>query len=175
MSWIYLLLAFFLVLPILFLGRRNNTLGLDSKAELRPKRSKILLTIFRVLYYFLILALIAMISLEIARLVDADLGIGLLPFLYPAYLLAAGVRGMVDFRWVATGKKERLIVKGVNTLLWLMLITLFSIKVGAYSLEGLHSRDDRSPVDRYKVVDEVTDVAVMVGVAVVLAVMEVFW
>lgn len=117
----------------------------------------------------------AILSLEIARLVDAKLGIGLLPFLYPAYVLAAGFRAIVDFNWMHTSKQYALIVKVVNTLFWLMLTAVFAIKVGAYSIEGLDSRDNVLPVDRYKVVDEVTDVAVMVALAVILAVMEVVW
>lgn len=181
-SWIYLLLSFIVLLPLLFISfgrnqRRYPEGPEGGKEEIAaPARSrKVLRTIFRVLYYFLILALVAMISLEIARLVDAQLGIGLLPFLYPAYIFAAGFRAVVDFKWVATGRKYGVVVKVVNELFWLMLIVVFAIKVGAYSLQGLNSRDGRSPVDNYKVVDEVTDVGVMIGVALVLAVMEVFW
>lgn len=116
-----------------------------------------------------------MLSLEIARLVDAELGIGLLPFLYPAFILAGLFRAVVDFHWIRTDKRFAVAVKVVNLLFWIMLIAVFAIKVGAYSLEGLGDRDGREPVERYKVVDEVTDVAVMVGLAVVLAVMEGFW
>lgn len=91
-----------------------------------------------------------MISLEIARLADAELGIGLLPFLYPAYILAALFRAIVDFQWMGrTSKSFALAVKGVNGLLWIMLVVVFAIKVAAYSEQGLSSRDGREPVERY--------------------------
>lgn len=108
-----------------------------------------------------------MLSLEIARLVDAELGIGLLPFLYPAFILAGLFRAVVDFQWVRTDKRFAVAVKVANMLLWIMFSAVFAIKVGGYSIEGLNSRDDVLPVDRYKVVDEVTDVAVMVGCSIV--------
>jgi hypothetical protein len=121
-----------------------------------------------VLYYFFVLALIAMISLEIARLVDAQLGIGLLPFAYVGILLAAGLH-LVMSRQKTYGLR---LVKGFNAVYWLLLAVVFAIKVATEVKEGLHSRDNELPQDHYKVVDEVTDVAVMIFLAAVLVLLE---
>jgi hypothetical protein len=109
-----------------------------------------------------------MLSLEIARLVDAELGIGLLPFLYPAIILA----GVLHF--VTSRRRSQVrVVKGVNVVFWLLLAGVFAIKVATYVKEGVHSRDGREPVERYKVVDEVTDVGVMIFLAAVLGLLDV--
>lgn len=123
------------------------------------------------LYYFFVIALIAMISLEIARLIDAELGIGLIPFLYAGIVIAAGLHFFVC-RKSYGNKRGVTMVKSVNVLYWLMLVVVFSLKVATYVKEGVHSRDNVEPVDRYKVVDEVTDVGVMIFLAVILAILE---
>jgi hypothetical protein len=121
-----------------------------------------------VLYYFFLVALIAMISLEIARLVDAQLGIGLLPFTYVGILLAAGLHLVMSRQTTS----ELRLVKCFNAVYWLLLAVVFAIKVATEVKEGLHSRDNVMPQDNYKVVDEVTDVAVMIFLAAVLVLLE---
>ncbi|KAI5359424.1 hypothetical protein Slin15195_G070510 [Septoria linicola] len=173
-TWLYLAALLF-VLPVLFLRRnRFSTTPYASDPDhekARPARRNVWRIVLRVLYYFFAVALIAMISLEIARLVDAELGIGLLPFMYPGIILAAALHALVC-RQGSSKAGSRTLAKSINALYWVLLAVVFAIKVATYVKEGVHSRDGIEPIDRYKVVDEVTDVGVMIFLAVVLVVLE---
>jgi hypothetical protein len=186
-TWIYLA-SLALLLPYLYLSNRRNQqeyphnatkLDLnepshDKSGHVSQRRGRRIWTIIlRVLYYFFIVAAIAMQSLEIARLVDAELGIGLLPFTYAGIVLAALLHGIVLSRRDATRTRSvRLSTRLVNAAFWLILAIVLSIKIATYCKEGVHSRDGRLPVDRYKVTDEVTDLGVLLFLVVVLAVLE---
>ena len=118
------------------------------------------------LYYLLILAQILMCVLEITRLSLAHLGIGLLPFAFVALLVAAAVR-------LSVGLKGRILGWRVANLgLWIMLTVVHSVKIAeeAKELRGLGGQQRKG--SKYMVVDEVTDVGVMVGVYTVLGILE---
>ena len=104
-----------------------------------------------------------MCTLEIVRLSLARLGIGLLPFTLASLIVAgvvratAGLQGKVSmWRWLNFG-------------LWIMLAATNSVKIVQEVKEGVHAREG----SKYPVVDQLTDVAVMVGVYTVLAAMEI--
>lgn len=123
-----------------------------------------------------------MVSLEIARLEVAELGIGLLPFAYPGIVIAAGVHlGLVLARKKrrdgrGKGGSARLMVERLgwtfNVLYWVMTAVVWALKIATFVVEGVHSRDGISPGDAYGIEDEVTDLGVMVFLAVVLVVFE---
>ena len=101
--------------------------------------------------------------LEIVRLSLAHLGIGLLPFTFVAIILAGvmrltrGLQGRVlGWRWA-------------NLALWVALAVMDGVKIAEEVKEGMGARKGT----KYPVVDEVTDVGVMVGVYVVLGVLEI--
>lgn len=115
-----------------------------------------------ILYYLLIIAQFLMCILEIVRLSLASLGIGLLPFTFVALVVAgflrttSGLRGKVMiWRWLNLG-------------LWICLAATNSVKIAQEVKEGIDSRKG----SKYPVVDELTDVSVMVGVYAVLAFIE---
>lgn len=112
--------------------------------------------------------MIAMISLEIARQVSADLGIGLLPFNYVGVLLAFFAHAFIHT------KTSRL----VNCVFWLLFVIFMALKVGAYAKESDEGYDretalDGVPLDMYKVSDQITDDATMIGVSFVLLILEI--
>ena len=101
--------------------------------------------------------------LEIVRLSLAHLGIGLLPFTFFAIVVAgflrltSGLQGRVrGWRWA-------------NLALWTALAIMRSVKVAGEVKEGVNTRK----ATKYPVVDELTDVSVMVGVYAVLGILEV--
>lgn len=111
--------------------------------------------------------MLAMISLEIARQVTANIGIGLLPFNY------VGVLGAFFVHVFVHTKMSRL----VSSLFWLLFAIFMAIKVATYSLEsdaGFKRAQSFQgvPLDMYKVSDQITDDATMVGVSVVLLMLE---
>ena len=119
--------------------------------------------VLQTLYYLLLLAQSLMCALEIARLSLADLGIGLLPFTFVTLIVAgltrftSGLGGrVIGWRWVNVG-------------VWVALAVCDGVKIAEEVKEGVGMREG----SKYPEKDEVTDVAVMVGVYVVLAVLEV--
>ena len=177
-TWIYLLLA----IPLLVLSsivvfdsttsKPVNPSDNNSPWPASPSHKRWRVVLWTV-YAFFIVALLAMVSLEIARLVTAELGIGLLPFTYAGILLAVALHALNS-----VGNKSRTfkyMAKGANLLYWMMLVVVFAIKVATYVKEGVDSRNNIYPVDQYKVSDEVIDVSTMIGVAVVLAIVELVW
>ena len=121
--------------------------------------------ILTVLYYLLAIGLLGMMSLEIARLSMADLGFGLLPFTFGGILAALVLRSS----WQA--KTVRL----VNTVYWVLLAAVMSVKFVAELREGKGNErrvKGNGVVGRYPTSDETLDVAVMVGVEAALAALE---
>lgn len=115
-----------------------------------------------ILYFLLLLAQIAMCVLEIARLSLADLGIGLLPFTIVTLLVAGllrltrGLGGRVrGWRWANLG-------------VWVALAATEGVKLAGEIKEGTDARK----ATKYPEADEITDVAVMIGVYVVLSILE---
>ena len=116
-----------------------------------------------ILYYLLLLAQTLMCVLEIVRLSLAHLGIGLLPFTFISIIAAGvlrltrGLQGRVrGWRWA-------------NLVLWIALAITNGIKIAEEVKEGTDQRKGT----KYPVVDELTDVSVMIGVYVVLGTLEV--
>lgn len=114
-----------------------------------------------VVYYFLLVAMLAMESLEIARLSVAHLGIGLLPFVFVGVLVAGIVHAVIPTRFA----------RAVGALFWIALAATMAVKLAALrEEEGRYNRYGIAA--KYPLGDEVTDVGVMIGVEVVLAVLE---
>lgn len=119
--------------------------------------------VLKILYYLLLLAQCAMCILEITRLSLANLGIGLLPFTLVTLILAGLLR-------VSSGLSER--VAGwmwANCAAWIALAVCNGVKIAEEVKEGINTRKG----SKYPESDELTDVAVMVGVYVVLAILEI--
>lgn len=165
-TWIYLVLGV-VALPILFSRRRHGSVGSKhGESAISPAgrtRPSLIRRILSILYYFFIVALIAMVSLQIARLATAMLGVGLLPFTYAGVLLALATHILFDSK----------LARGLNMLYWIMLLTTMALLVAALADEGSDSRNGIYPIDQYKVSDEIIDVAVMIGVAAVLCLLEI--
>ena len=171
-TWTFLLLLLAL-LPMRLAARRSHTTRL-SKAERsstvadhssRHQKPSIISRVLSVLYYVLIVAMIAMLSLEIARLIVAELGIGLLPFNYLGIILVLLNR----ITWKS--KTSRL----ANIFFWTVLLITTALKTAAEQSE------QDSPYRRVKGIttqgqyptsDEALDNAIMVGVQLVLATLE---
>lgn len=120
-----------------------------------------------ILYYFLIIAMVAMVSLEIARQISAKVGIGLLPFNY------VGVLGAFLAHAFVHTKTSRL----VSFSFWIFFFVFMIVKVATYAKESDEGYKriqvvDGVPLDMYKVSDQITDDATMVGVSFVLAMLE---
>ena len=100
--------------------------------------------------------------LEIVRLSLASLSIGLLPFTFVALCVAGLLRATLGLR----GKV--MIWRWLNLGLWIVLAATNSVKIVQEVKEGIDARKG----SKYPVVDELTDVSVMVGVYAVLALIE---
>ena len=135
----------------------------ESAVEIpRRRRGKIHL-IVSILYYLLLLAQTLMSVLEIVRLSLAHLGIGLLPFTFVSIIVAGllrltrGLQGRVrGWRWA-------------NLALWVALLIMNGVKIVEEVKEGTDMRKGT----KYPVVDELTDVSIMIGVYAVLGLLEV--
>lgn len=136
----------------------------DEDADMRSparRRGKTQL-VLAILYYLLVLAQILMCVLEITRLELAHLGIGLLPFTFVALIVAGVVRFTAGLAGRVAGWKW------ANLALWLALAVMNGVKVAEEVKEGIGMRKG----SKYAVVDELTDVSVMIGVYAALAVLE---
>jgi hypothetical protein len=104
--------------------------------------------------------------LEITRLALVHLGIGLLPFTFVSLVVAAAVRLSVGLRGRLMGWRV------VNLGLWIVLAVTNGIKVAeeVRELDGLRGRQRKR--SKYMVVDELTDVGVVVGVYIALRILE---
>ncbi|PBP17259.1 hypothetical protein BUE80_DR012014 [Diplocarpon rosae] len=140
----------------------TSTFKSVSTPSLHPSKSwPFILT--STLYYILILANIFMLTLEIVRLSLLHSGIGLLPFSYAGLLLGAllcasgGGHGRVRY-WQA-----------LNMVLWVGGAAVSAVKVAGLATQAGGRREG----SRYPLGDQVVDVAVVVGVYLGLAVLEV--
>ncbi|KAL8852009.1 MAG: hypothetical protein Q9221_003114 [Calogaya cf. arnoldii] len=116
-----------------------------------------------ILYYLLLLAQFLMCILEIVRLAITHLGVGLLPFTLVVLIAAAAVR-------FTRGLKGRIYAwRWLNLALWVVLAIMNGVKIAEETKEGTDARKG----SKYPVVDEITDVAVMIGVYAVLAILEI--
>ena len=100
--------------------------------------------------------------LEIVRLSLAHLGVGLLPFTFVTLVTAAAVHftnglGGRIFSW-----------RYLNLAVWIALAVTNGVKIAEERKEGSRARKG----SKYPVADEMTDVAVMIGVYAVLAILE---
>jgi hypothetical protein len=146
-TWIY-----FLLLPILYINARRNGPAYKPVYKRRCALSK------DILYGFAVVVASGMMAIEVARLELANLGIGLLPFVWLAFLTAAFLR----FSHALNGKFPTYWIAGV--VLWTLLLATNAIKVVEMVKEGLSTRKGT----KYPMSDEVTDVGVLLGVYLVL-------
>lgn len=106
--------------------------------------------------------------LEIVRLELLKFGIGLIPFTFVGLLIGA-------FLHYSEGLQGRL--RGwqiINAIIWLGGTAMSVVKVIGLTNEGINGRKG----SKYPIVDQVTDVAVIAGVYLVIAILEVvlsFW
>ncbi|EXF80079.1 hypothetical protein CFIO01_13403 [Colletotrichum fioriniae PJ7] len=147
-----------------------------------PKPTSVAVKIASIIYYILIVAMLAMVSLEIARLIVAQLGVGLLPFTYVGILAALALhvaaasttttswlgglhvyRGEARWRWT---------VKGVNVLYWAILMCVMAIKVASQAKEQNVLGMRTGQQAQYPISDSITDNATMIGVEFVLLILE---
>ncbi|KAH0537642.1 hypothetical protein FGG08_005593 [Glutinoglossum americanum] len=146
-TWIYLLL----IALVFFLPPKSTK---DSP----PPSHRFLLIGYSVLMF----AVAGMLSVEIARLVLADFGVGLLPFLYVAYLVA------LVLRWRRSMWRSEW--KWCGVALWVMLIVVGVVKIIGEIKEGVNTRKGT----KYPMSDQVTDVGVDIGLWFLLAGLEAF-
>ena len=103
-----------------------------------------------------------MCSLEIARLSLAGLGTGLLPFTYVALILSFLLRFTKGF----AGRIQLWV--WANVAVFIMLGISNAVKVSQEVKEGTGRRKET----KYPVADQVTDVAVMIALYSVLAILD---
>jgi len=122
--------------------------------------------VFLTIYYLLNLAQVLICVLEITRLALAHLGIGLLPFTFVSLVVAAAVRLSVGLRGRLMGWRL------ANLGLWIILAAINGVKIAeeVRELNGVGGRQRKG--GKYMVVDELTDVGVMVGVYIGLGILE---
>lgn len=155
-TWLLLLATPLLI----WLGLRDNKM-VRSKGGGAPTKSRVA-KVLSVIYYILIVAILAMESLEIARLAVAHLGIGLLPFVYVGVLIAGGLHAFSKTRFAM----------GASAVFWVALAAAKVIKLS--SLVKEEGQSERVGVtSNYPLGDQVTDIGTMVGVELVLAVLEI--
>ena len=136
-----------------------NQLDTEDQIGRPTKTRKALLT----LYYLLLIAQTLMCILEIVRLSLTHLGIGLLPFTLIALITAAAVQFTKGLQGRVYGWSY------LNLALWISLAVTNGVKIAEETKEGTGARKG----SKYPVADEITDVAVMIGVYAVLAFLEV--
>ena len=100
--------------------------------------------------------------LEIVRLSLAHLGIGLLPFTFVTFITAGVLHLARSFGSRVYGWRW------VNLAVWICLAVTNGVKVAEEVKEGTGQRKG----SKYPEADEITDVSVMIGVYVALAVLE---
>lgn len=169
-TWLYLLVVVVLAAS----GARRATgvhrahktsddVEVDGLADGGHKRSRgIAHKAFSILYYLLLLAQVLMCVLEITRLSLAHLGIGLLPFTFVSLILAFALH-------FTRGLKGRVLGwKWANVAVFIALAVTNGVKIAEEVKEGTQQRKG----SKYPESDEITDVAVMVGVYAALATLE---
>jgi hypothetical protein len=117
-----------------------------------------------ILYALALFCAFAMTVLEAARLILADLGVGLLPFVWPAFIVAGalrfsrGMRGRFATYWIA------------GVVLWLLLVVTNAVRMAEMVKEGAGTRKGT----KYPMSDEIIDVGVYMGVYLVLMFAEIW-
>jgi hypothetical protein len=135
----------------------------ESAGGIPHRRHGKIYLVVSVLYYLLLVAQLLMCVLELVRLSLAHLGIGLLPFTFVSIIVAGALR-------LTKGLQGR--VRGwrwANLALWVALAIMNGVKIAEEVKEGTGMRKGT----KYPVVDELTDVSVMIGVYTVLGILEV--
>lgn len=138
----------------------SNTIT-SSKSKLLRTHGRFCL-VLTILYFLLLLAQFLMCVLEIVRLSLAQLGIGLLPFIFISLAMAGLLRYILIFKRVQQ-------LRWMNLGLWTTLAVTNSVKLSQEVKEGIDNRKGT----KYPVVDEITDVSVMIGVYVTLGILEI--
>ncbi|TFK73340.1 hypothetical protein BDN72DRAFT_854790 [Pluteus cervinus] len=136
-----------------------------------PARRHWMLRYLDGVYYFDIFVIVAMQSIEIGRLDAAQLGVGLLPFVYVGCAVAALMRGTRGLWGYVTGASAGCL------LFWLLSMCVMVVKVVALARFGTHGSLARTG-SAYPVPDQITDLAVMVPFYALLVGMEawgLFW
>lgn len=151
------------------------------------KRKRRLYLTGQIVYAFLLLAVAALTALEIARLSKAGLGIGLLPFTFLTLLIAPllhfsnGVHNKVmGWRWLNVSIFSLLAVAHIVKIaeetrqkdIWDMASDDRKVSMAQTQkfVNGPRGRGKQG--SEYIVVDEITDMAAMVAVYVILAILE---
>jgi hypothetical protein len=107
-------------------------------------------------------------TLEIVRLSLIYYGIGLLPFSYVALIIGLILHTTNGLR----GRIEGWMWRGTNTLVWIGLLAMNVVKTaGLVKMEnnGIYRTGSKYPMS-----DQVIDVAVMAGVYLAIAILEVW-
>lgn len=163
-TWLYLLsLVKICMISAIFKSRAWKRSSPGDDISKLPKGHGKVYRASKVLYGLLVLAQVLMCTLEIVRLSLALIGIGLLPFTYVGLLVAFALRfsqhlrgPIQNWRWA-------------SLFLWVSLAVTNGVKLSGELKEGINSRKGT----KYPMIDQITDVAVMIGVFVALGVLEV--
>ncbi|QDS71709.1 hypothetical protein FKW77_008470 [Venturia effusa] len=152
-TWLYLVL-----LPILYATQPRITTFLYTGKVKRPHHNLKI-----ILYGLALISAFAMTVLEITRLELADLGIGLLPAAWAGFAIAGALR----FSHGIEGRFHRYWIASVG--LWVLLIATNAVRLVEMVKEGAVSGTRGTA---YPMSDQVTDVAVCIGVYFVLGLLE---
>lgn len=119
----------------------------------------------QVAYYFFILVILLMESVEVARLLQIGLGVGLIPFVYAGCVVAVLLQ--------ATNGLGRLHGWQIaNLLFWLVSLCVTAAKAAAvwkFGLTGPLAREDTA----YSTVHQITDLAILCAFYALLPVLEI--
>jgi hypothetical protein len=158
-TWILVLLAF-IIFPIFI---RRDFVKQFPGWQVKKRWWRIAL---HTVYYFCIAVVMLMESVEIARLVQIEYGIGLLPFVYAGCVIAAVLQA-------SSRGCERL--QGwqiANLLFWILSLAVTSVKLaslGRLSMTSEFRRDETV----YSIPHQVNDLAIEVAFFAILAGLEV--
>lgn len=139
-------------------NERAQTMEFDTSP-----RPAIHTRVLAALYYIIVLAIVAMVSVELAQLSEANFGVGLLPFSYVGLAVVVANR----LTWTATATRIE------NAVFWILFGTALTLKVAAQIVESdeavaAGSRD----VKIYPGGSGIVVVSVMVGLSFALAALE---
>lgn len=165
--WLYLL-----ALPAAYLlTNRLHAAIFNPSHHASPARRSCMRLSTSVLYYFLVIAQILMLTLEIVRLALINRSPDLLPFQYVALALGA----FLHFTNGAWGRVREAYWRGANVFVWVGLLAVTCVKVAGLGMmmdmgdvkKGFERKESKYPLS-----DQVIDLAVMAGLYAVLAVLE---
>lgn len=131
-------------------------------AELAP-RPAVHTRILTALYYLIVAAMVALVSIEIAQLSSKDIGIGLLPFSYVGFVAVLANR----LQW-----KTRM-ARIENAIFWVLMGIVLTLKVAATVIESDSPPEGSGEGSRiYPGGNGIVVISVMVGFSFALAVLE---